>query len=34
MGNSSDYFAEFVQNISNLSMIEDYNAQNKLLIDE
>ena len=30
----NDYFTESLQNISNLLMVQDYNAQNKLLIDE
>ena len=34
IGNSNDYFTESLQNISNFLMIQDYNAQNKLLMDE
>ena len=30
IGNRDDYSTEFLQNISNLPMIQDYNAQTKL----
>ena len=34
IGNSNDYFAESLQNVSNLLMIQDCNASNKQLMDE
>ena len=34
IGNSNDYFTESLQIIFNLLMIQDYNAQNKLLMNE
>ena len=34
IGYSTNYFTEPLQNISNLLMIQDHNAQNKLLMDE
>ena len=34
IGNSNNYFTESLQTISTLLMIQDYNAQNKLLVDE
>ena len=32
--NNNDYFTEFLQNISDVLMIQDCNAQNKLLMNE
>ena len=32
--NINDYFTESLQHISNLLMVQDYNARNKLLMDE
>ena len=34
IGNINYYFTESLQNISNLLMVQDYNARNKLLMDE
>ena len=34
IGNINDYFTESLQNICILLMVQDYNAQNKLLLDE
>ena len=34
IGNSNDYITESLQNMSNLLMIQDYNEQNKLLMNE
>ena len=34
IGDINDYFTEYLQNIDNLLMVQDYNARNKLLMNE